>query len=83
MSLSTPMDDDAELIERYGAVSPRRACTLLGVGNTRLYELMNSGELESYREGKSRRITLRSILARRNRLMAEADRRRAEAAAGA
>ena len=72
MSTSTPVDPDAELIERFGAVSPRRACTLLGIGNTKLYELIGNGELEAYKEGKSRRITVRSIAARRKRLLAEA-----------
>jgi excisionase family DNA binding protein len=64
-------DHDAELIERFGAVPPRHACALLSIGLTKLYELINSGELESYHEGKSRRITLRSIAARRQRLLAE------------
>ena len=27
------------------AVSPRQACLLLGIGNTRLYELLGAGEL--------------------------------------
>ena len=76
MSTELPMstsaiDDDDALAERFGSVSPRRACALLGVGNTKLYELMNSGELETYHEGKLRKITLRSIAARRRRLLAE------------
>jgi excisionase family DNA binding protein len=72
MSMLTDVDPDAELIERFGSVSPRRACTLLGIGNTKLYELIGNGELEAYKEGKSRRITVRSIAARRKRLLAEA-----------
>jgi hypothetical protein len=34
---------------------------MLAVGTTRGYALLNSGELESYLDGRSRRITVRSI----------------------
>jgi len=54
------------------AVTPRQACILLNIGNTRLYELIGSGELESYREGRARRITMRSIRNRIARLLAAA-----------
>jgi excisionase family DNA binding protein len=54
------------------AVSPRKACVLLGIGNTRLYHLIGNGELESYKEGKARRITMRSIQRRFERLIAAA-----------
>jgi hypothetical protein len=67
---TSAIGDDDVLLERFGSVSTRRACVLLGVGHTRLYELMNSEELESYKEGKSRRITIRSIAARRKKLLA-------------
>jgi excisionase family DNA binding protein len=60
------------------AVSPRQACRLLNVGNTYLYELLNNDELESYWEGKSRKITMRSIRARQERQLVAA--RAAEAA---
>ena len=43
--------------------SPRHACFLLGIGLTRCYELMNSGELQSFKDGKSRKITVASIRA--------------------
>jgi hypothetical protein len=43
-------------------VRPRAARKLLGdCGNERLYELLNSGELESFREGRARLITVASI----------------------
>jgi hypothetical protein len=51
------------------AVSPRQACILLNLGITRLYELIGSGELESYLDGRSRKITTRSIRLRQERLL--------------
>jgi hypothetical protein len=51
------------------SVSPKKAMFLLDVGHTRLYELMGTGELESYWEGRHRKITLRSIHARVEKLV--------------
>jgi hypothetical protein len=42
-------------------VSPRRARHMLDCGNTRLYELLKQKELESYLDGRSRKITVESI----------------------
>jgi hypothetical protein len=42
-------------------VSPRRARQLLDVGNTRLYQLLNDHKLQSYLDGRSRKITVESI----------------------
>ena len=42
-------------------VAPRTACTLLGISNTRLYAILGSGELESYHDGRARRIPLAAI----------------------
>jgi hypothetical protein len=42
-------------------VRPARAMVMLDCGFTQLYELLNSGELKSYREGKSRKIIVKSI----------------------
>jgi hypothetical protein len=43
------------------AVTPRVAKLMIGCGTTRLYDLMNHGELESYRDGKSRKILVASL----------------------
>jgi hypothetical protein len=43
------------------AVKPRVAWQMLQCSNTRGYELLNSGELESFRDGGSRKITVASI----------------------
>jgi hypothetical protein len=52
-------------------VSPAEAKHMLDVGNTRLYELLKS-DLESYKEGKTRKITVRSIHALIERRLAGA-----------
>jgi len=44
-------------------VSPARACQMLSIGLTRCYELMNTKQLQSYKDGKSRKITVASIQA--------------------
>lgn len=54
------------------AVSPRKACQLLDVGNTRLYQLIGDGELDTYWDGRSRKITVASIHRRIARLLAAA-----------
>jgi hypothetical protein len=68
----TTADNLDLLIDQLGAVSPRQACVIADIGLTRLYELIAAGELESYLDGKSRKVTLRSIKARRDRLLSEA-----------
>jgi len=50
------LGDDERLVVR-----PKMACYLLSIGITRLYELLNSGELESYKDGAARLVTMRSI----------------------
>jgi hypothetical protein len=42
-------------------VRPRDAWRMLGCGNTRGYALLNAGELESFLDGRSRKITVESI----------------------
>ena len=55
---STGLGDDEPLV-----VSPRRARRMHDVGNTRLYELISARELETFKDGKSRKITIASIRA--------------------
>jgi excisionase family DNA binding protein len=43
------------------AVPRRTAWQLLGIGETKLDQLVASGELASYREGSARRILMSSI----------------------
>jgi hypothetical protein len=42
-------------------VRPRAAWRLLGCGNAYGYRLIAAGELESYLDGRARKITMRSI----------------------
>ena len=61
-------------------VRPREAWRMLGCGNTRGYALLNAGELESFLDGRSRKITVASIRAYIARKLAGADRSAKEAA---
>jgi excisionase family DNA binding protein len=63
---STDLDHSEALV-----VSPVRAKAMLDCGTTTLYAMIAAGELESYRDGKSRKITVRSIKARIERMLAE------------
>ena len=54
---TTEIPEDARLL-----VSPKRAQHMLDIGNTKFYELLNSGELVSFKTGKSRKITVESIV---------------------
>lgn len=51
-------------------VSHRRCCEMLSIGLTRCYELMNAGELDSFKDGKARKITIASIKAYIDRRLA-------------
>jgi hypothetical protein len=42
-------------------VKPKRAWVMLDCSNTRGYELLASGELDSFLDGRSRKITVESI----------------------
>jgi hypothetical protein len=63
---STNLDDDERLV-----VSPRRAKYMLDCGNTRLYELLGAHEIESYLDGRSRKVVVASIKAYIVRRLAE------------
>lgn len=45
------------------AVPPKRAAAMLGYGLTKIYELLHSGELQSFKHEGARRITVASIRA--------------------
>jgi hypothetical protein len=53
---STGLGDPGPLV-----VKPKAAWKMLACSNTRGYELLASGELESYLDGRSRKITVDSI----------------------
>jgi hypothetical protein len=53
-------------------VGPKGAMRMGGWGRTRLYQLIADGELESYLDGRVRRITVRSIRSRIERKLQEA-----------
>jgi excisionase family DNA binding protein len=64
--------------------SPKKTKQKLQVSHSKFYELLNSGELESYTEGRSRRITVRSINSYiERRLAAEKARRHSRETAAA
>jgi hypothetical protein len=54
---STGLGHDQRLVVR-----PERAKQMLDVGTTRLYDLINSGELKTFKDGKSRRILVSGIV---------------------
>jgi hypothetical protein len=55
---STGLGDDERLV-----VGPKRTAVLLDCRVTRVYELINAEELESYKDGAALKITMRSIRA--------------------
>lgn len=55
------MSSDSIAFEAPLVASPNQAMRAIQVSRKKLYELINTGELESYTEGKSRRITVKSI----------------------
>jgi hypothetical protein len=53
-------------------VSPKKCAWIEGCGLTEIYRRLNENEYESYTEGGRRFITMRSIRARQERLLAAA-----------
>lgn len=53
------------------AIPPRDAFAAIGVGVTKGYELINSGELQTFKIGRSTRVTTESIRAYVARRLAE------------
>jgi excisionase family DNA binding protein len=75
MSRAMSIASEAPLV-----ASPNQAMRAIQVSRKKLYELINTGELESYTEGKSRRITVKSIHDYIERRLAAEAVRRARAA---
>jgi hypothetical protein len=59
-------------------VKPKTAWKMLACGNTRGYELIAAGELETFMDGRSRKITVASIRAYIARQLASASRTKDE-----
>lgn len=53
-------------------VKPNQAMRLLDCSRAVLYQMINAGELESYRDGAARKITMESIRRRIERKLQEA-----------
>jgi excisionase family DNA binding protein len=53
-------------------VKPREACKMLSCSHKKLYQLLADGELESFKDGRSRKITVASIKRRIARQLASA-----------
>jgi len=53
------------------AVPPKAAFAAIGVGVTKGYELINSGELETFKIGRATRITTASVKALVEKRLAE------------
>jgi hypothetical protein len=82
-SMSSSVDDAIRTIsgsKRSIVASVNEAMIALKIGRAKMYELINSGELESYRAGVSRKILWRSIEGYIERRLAEETKRRGSAA---
>ena len=67
MSICSPADDSPLVVK------PKGALRMLNCGNTRLYELLAAGELDSFLDGRSRKITVDSIRRYIARQLAQAE----------
>jgi excisionase family DNA binding protein len=69
---TTILDDPALLGSRV--VTPAEAAAILNLGATKLYELLVEGKIRSYKDGRSRRVFLVSLLQYQNDLVAKGPR---------
>ena len=74
------MPSNSAALDAPLVASPNQAMRAIQVSRKKLYELINTGELESYTGGKSRRITVKSINEYIERRLATEAARRAHAA---
>ena len=63
-----PTEEDTDQLTRYIRVS--EGMTWLGIGKSKMYGLMNSGEVRSVHIGKSRRIPMDELVKYQHRLIA-------------
>ena len=78
MSKASVEAPQSNLADRQPIVaSVNETMAMLKIGRATLYQLLNSGELESYLEGSARKILCRSIEAYVLRRLAEEAKRRA------
>lgn len=72
---STALFDDNPVwratLDDARSVGTALACQLIGCSRRTLQKLIDRGEIESFVDGNRRKVTLRSILRRRDRLLAE------------
>ena len=59
----TPTTNRTEMIMERLLLSPEEAAEVLGVGRSRVYDLMRRRELASVRIGKSRRVPVAAVRA--------------------
>jgi excisionase family DNA binding protein len=63
---------DRQVDDQVLVVDPDQACVMLNCSRDTLYDMLRNGELQSYREGRSRRITVASIKQRVERKVSAA-----------
>ena len=54
--------DEKQALAQDGFVSIREACEFLSLGETKVYELMDNGELPFCKFGRARRIPRRALI---------------------
>ena len=63
------MSDVRSDLSELAALDLRDACKLDGSSEWKMRKLIKQGEVESYVDGRKRKVTLRSLKARRERLL--------------